>query len=203
MKTTFDNGSLGSRNDEERSELRYVMWIAEFSESSNLWTHIALSGIPESMLVWEPFWPQNALLFGLATCGFWAFFEACFGFEPSLFRLTPFKSVALKVALTFRLFMACEAAFWRCWWIEVVNSFWRVDRDDFSVFAHQFRLLGALLLPFWLDWFYRRAVWSRCPKARESSLFLSFSFMVSNQARRPAELKHINKRRKRNQQGFP
>jgi hypothetical protein len=25
MKTTFDNGSLGSRNDEERSEMRYVM----------------------------------------------------------------------------------------------------------------------------------------------------------------------------------
>ena len=24
-KTTFDNGSLGSRNDEERSEMRYVM----------------------------------------------------------------------------------------------------------------------------------------------------------------------------------
>jgi hypothetical protein len=28
------------------------MWIAEFSESSNLWTHIALFGIPKSMLVW-------------------------------------------------------------------------------------------------------------------------------------------------------
>ncbi|KAI8836102.1 hypothetical protein BJ741DRAFT_198895 [Chytriomyces cf. hyalinus JEL632] len=27
--------------------------------------------------------------------------------------------------------------------------------------------------------------------------------LVSNQARKPAELKHINKRRKRNQQGFP
>ena len=27
--------------------------------------------------------------------------------------------------------------------------------------------------------------------------------LVSNQARGPAELKHINKRRKRNQQGFP
>ena len=52
METTFDNGSLGSRNDEERSEMRYVMWIAEFSESSNLWTHIALFGIPESMPVW-------------------------------------------------------------------------------------------------------------------------------------------------------
>jgi len=40
--TTFNGGSLGSCIDEERSELRYVMWIAEFSESSNLWTHIAL-----------------------------------------------------------------------------------------------------------------------------------------------------------------
>ena len=49
LKTTFNNGSLGSRIDEERSEMRYVMWIAEFSESSNLWTHLALSGIPESI----------------------------------------------------------------------------------------------------------------------------------------------------------
>jgi len=29
-------------NDEERSEMRYVMWIAGFSESSSFWTHIAL-----------------------------------------------------------------------------------------------------------------------------------------------------------------
>ena len=28
------------------------MWIAELRESSNLWTHIALSGIPGSMPVW-------------------------------------------------------------------------------------------------------------------------------------------------------
>ena len=34
--TTFSDGCLGSRNDEERSEMRYVMRIAEFSESSNL-----------------------------------------------------------------------------------------------------------------------------------------------------------------------
>ena len=33
--TTFSDGCLGSRNDEERSEMRYVMRIAEFSESSN------------------------------------------------------------------------------------------------------------------------------------------------------------------------
>jgi hypothetical protein len=36
LQTTFSDGYLGSRNDEERSEMRYVMRIAEFSESSNL-----------------------------------------------------------------------------------------------------------------------------------------------------------------------
>ena len=35
-KTTLSDGYLGSRNDEERSEMRYVMRIAELSESSNL-----------------------------------------------------------------------------------------------------------------------------------------------------------------------
>ena len=44
--TILSNGYLGSRNDEERSEMRYVMRIAEFSESSNLWTQMALLGIP-------------------------------------------------------------------------------------------------------------------------------------------------------------
>ena len=33
---TLSDGCLGSGNDEERSEMRYVMRIAEFSESSNL-----------------------------------------------------------------------------------------------------------------------------------------------------------------------
>ena len=35
-RTTLSDGYLGSRTDEERSEMRYVMRIAEFSESSNL-----------------------------------------------------------------------------------------------------------------------------------------------------------------------
>ena len=39
---TFSNGCLGSHNDEERSEMRYVMRIAKSSESSKLWTHLAL-----------------------------------------------------------------------------------------------------------------------------------------------------------------
>ena len=42
--TTFSNGCLGSHNDEERSEMRYVMRIAKPRESSKLWTHIALPG---------------------------------------------------------------------------------------------------------------------------------------------------------------
>ena len=42
--TTVNNGYLGFRNDEERSEMRYVMRIAELREPSNLWTQIALSG---------------------------------------------------------------------------------------------------------------------------------------------------------------
>ena len=48
---TASNGSLGSRNDEERSEMRYVMRIAEYSESSNFWTQIALPGTPGSIPV--------------------------------------------------------------------------------------------------------------------------------------------------------
>ena len=36
QKTTLSNGYLGSHNDEERSEMRYVVRIAEFSESSSL-----------------------------------------------------------------------------------------------------------------------------------------------------------------------
>ena len=42
--TTFSNGCLGSHNDEERSEMRYVMRIAGPRESSKFWTHIVLPG---------------------------------------------------------------------------------------------------------------------------------------------------------------
>ena len=36
IHTTFSNGCLGSHNDEERSEMRYVVRIARPRESSNL-----------------------------------------------------------------------------------------------------------------------------------------------------------------------
>jgi len=41
-ETTPVDGYLGSREDEERSETRYVMRIAGTSEPSNLRTHLAL-----------------------------------------------------------------------------------------------------------------------------------------------------------------
>ena len=47
-RTTVNNGYLGSRNDEERSEMRYVMRIAEFSESSNLERKLRSRVTPES-----------------------------------------------------------------------------------------------------------------------------------------------------------
>lgn len=53
--TTPNNGYLGSREDEERSEMRYVVWIAGISESSNLWTQVALSWLPPgSTFAWVP-----------------------------------------------------------------------------------------------------------------------------------------------------
>ena len=42
IQNTFSNGCLGSHTDEERSEMRYVMRIAKSSESSKLWTQLAL-----------------------------------------------------------------------------------------------------------------------------------------------------------------
>ena len=61
IRITFSNGSLGSRNDEERSEMRYVMWIAD-RESSNLWTHIALL-LVGSMSVWVSAWNLTQVWF--------------------------------------------------------------------------------------------------------------------------------------------
>ena len=47
----FNDGYLGSHNDEERSEMRKAMRIAEFRESSDLRTHLAPKGPPFGMLV--------------------------------------------------------------------------------------------------------------------------------------------------------
>ena len=38
---SYSGECLGSSSDEERSELRYAIWIAEFRELLDLWTHAA------------------------------------------------------------------------------------------------------------------------------------------------------------------
>ena len=71
--TTFSNGCLGSHNDEERSEMRYVMRSANSRESSNLWTHIALPVTTGSMLIWvsaNPTLPTTACWLGRRTLAF-------------------------------------------------------------------------------------------------------------------------------------
>ena len=43
---SYSGECLGSSSDEERSELRYAIWIAEFRELLDLWTHAADWGNP-------------------------------------------------------------------------------------------------------------------------------------------------------------
>jgi hypothetical protein len=131
---TFNNGSLGSGIDEERSEMRYVMWIAEFSESSNLWTHIAPFGIPKGM-------PVRASLSTIKLC------LALIVTPPSEGRDLNWSAVV------------CEP-------LALVKT-------------HRYSITGR-----------------KPPKPNTSRL-------TSDQVGIPAELKHINKRRKRNQQGLP
>lgn len=47
----FNDGYFGFCNDEECSEMWYVMWIVEFSELLNFWMYIVFLGIFGSMFV--------------------------------------------------------------------------------------------------------------------------------------------------------
>ena len=48
MKKIFNGGYLGSHNDEERSEMRYAMRIAEIRETLDFRTHSA----PRDSFLW-------------------------------------------------------------------------------------------------------------------------------------------------------
>ena len=54
---SYSGECLGSSSDEERSELRYAIWIAEFRELLDLWTHAAFWGNPVCSVtgVWNSF----------------------------------------------------------------------------------------------------------------------------------------------------
>ena len=163
-ETTFDNGSLGSRNDEERSEMRYVMWIAEFSESSNLWTHIALSGIPESMPVWVPINSQSLSYFAIRLI---------------LDLSWPCKNLQQLLKLNFQ-------------WVWLTSENLENEIEWGLFYLSLFRVLFSLSLNAML--FYGVALYFVGNYTKTSN----FKTLVSNQVGGPAELKHINKRRKRN-----
>lgn len=66
----FNNGSLGSRNDEERGKKRYLIWIAKPSESSSFWTQIALltSSEGKSILISGFFYNISEIAFSRCFC---------------------------------------------------------------------------------------------------------------------------------------
>ena len=145
--TTFNNGSLGSRIDEERSELRYVMWIAEFSESSNLWTHLAPFGIPKGMPVWVSLNSQLRKFIHLKL-GCWRTLQA-----QSV--SAPLKCISRTCTFGSGLIMLS---------MPLLKG---------NLFSFQWSIMDCLLGGIIFD-------------------------LTSNQVGLPAELKHINKRRKRN-----
>ena len=99
LRTTLNNGYLGSRNDEERSEMRYVMRIAEFSESSNLWTQTALllSGLEYASLS-IGFHTLDGVSFLERAVGQWA---SCFFIKARCLKSRAKTSQVSYEALTF------------------------------------------------------------------------------------------------------
>lgn len=72
--TTLNNGYLGSRNDEERSKMRYVMWSAKPRESSNLWTQTAVvDSNTTTTHVWASFHYYST------ACKCWSYRMPCSG----------------------------------------------------------------------------------------------------------------------------
>ena len=84
--TTFGNGCLGSHNDEERSEMRYVMRIAGPRESSKFWTHIALLGNAQEHAYLSVPEPHSAVAACQSVSASWTVIVSCV--SSSLLKLT-------------------------------------------------------------------------------------------------------------------
>ena len=85
----FNDGSLGSRNDEERRETRYVMWIAGLSESSNLWTQMAAPAFMAGAYLVQTRLPKaNCTRIDHGRCYFASLQEFKCGFRPSSIQAT-------------------------------------------------------------------------------------------------------------------
>ena len=158
------------------------MRIAEFRESSDFWTYSTLSGIPESMSrlsVW---------LTSTASPEFWTFSaerefcaSMCEYFGCGLRANTQEMTIdALNTTVT----SLSKVTYLSIYYYDLPQDY------SFSVGENiyiSYIIYETSSFPFFLE----RRRWS----------FFFISDM--SQARLPAEFKHISKRRKRNQMGFP
>ena len=161
--------------------MRYVVWIA-FRESSNLWTHIALLW---SMPVWE------SIVF-ISSFSWFSFIWELGEGEDLRFFLSPClsKSVwgeeCLQIDYLVRTTLKC---------LTFLDSFlYRKVCEWNRLVSHNAEYVWAEENSFMCWWYWVHNLWKGMRGASLSSLWT----MVSNQVGRPAELKHINKRRKRN-----
>lgn len=201
QEITFNNGCLGSRNDEERSETRYVMWIARQRESSNFWTHIALP-LVGSTFVWASFDP-----FASAPCVCRRDSWAVEGFFWD--SVTPL--IAWKTESGCGVFLLKDHSphilTFDSWRRTTKNSHGRLrSSSPLMPFTVQ---LGTWTVPVtirsvstaWLKNYRGRSECSdvfSLPNTKQVCQKKQPLSMTSDQARLPAEFKHINKRRKRN-----
>lgn len=77
---TFSNGCLGYHDDEERSEMWYVMRIARARESLRFWTHIVLRVSPGSLLAWV----SLNTTYGARCCSWYVIESRCEGFVEEI-----------------------------------------------------------------------------------------------------------------------
>ena len=156
--TTLNNGYLGSRNDEERSEMWYVVWIAEFRESSNLWTHIALEASAKSTSVSASVTPSLSNHIWVCIWPFHTYSVCVVGWSEQ--RTCRRHRKGFLFSIGWLGFKTYHTLGWCLWML----SLWLVLRRNLSISPQ-----GVC---------FHNSTWA--------------------QAGLPAELKHINKRRKRN-----
>ena len=149
--------------------MRYVMWIAEFSESSNLWTQLAPLGIPRGTPVWVSWNPQKPFV--------WSFLVGK--------RLLDLEVLMLAFCLGSKLL-----------WNKLVGSA--------LLILNVIRCFYILNLPLSLR-FLLLTVLQTIMVLLTTAIYIGrrpdpykIKILTSNQVRLPAELKHINKQRKRN-----
>ena len=195
--------------------MRYVMRIAEFSESSSFWTQLALWDMPESM----PFW-VSVLTSSRIICFFFKWIvrilSVCVFHRKRTLAWNSVKILFLWFSFT------CLAG--TCFVCSLVNkrkrkkgadnfcvsihckhisnaSFWILSKDERITWIELRFVCIAFVCVLWLQLQLQckpEGIAKLQLKTQFQHLPFSSTNQTSNKARVPAELKHINKRRKRN-----